>query len=104
MHVAWINREGSDDRALAMLAAERDDIIATNNRRDLLRIYTQLEVHNGLIIIVPTAPAEEQCRLFDVALDTVERQDSLINLLIEVHPYGTEDVRNWSKDQPEQGA
>jgi predicted nuclease of predicted toxin-antitoxin system len=27
MHVAWLNREGSDDRALAILAAERDYII-----------------------------------------------------------------------------
>jgi predicted nuclease of predicted toxin-antitoxin system len=100
MHVAWLNREGSDDRELAVLAAERDYIIVTNNRRDFLRIYAQLDLHNGLIIIVPTVPAEEQCRLFALALDSVERQDSLINLLVEVLADGTVDVRNWSKDDP----
>ncbi len=98
MHVAWLNREGSDDRAVAELAAERDYIIVTNNRRDFLRLYAELEVHNGLIIIVPAVPFEEQMRLFDLALDVAERQDSLINLLIEVHADGTAEVRNWAKD------
>ncbi|PPQ35126.1 DUF5615 family PIN-like protein [Rhodopila globiformis] len=99
MHVAWLNREGADDRVLAMLAAERDYIIVTNNRRDFLRIYAQLEVHNGLIIIVPTVAADEQCRLSGLALDTVECQDSLINLLVEVRADGSVEVRNWSKDR-----
>jgi hypothetical protein len=59
-----------------------------------------MEVHNGLIIIVPTMPAEEQCQLFALALNAAERQDSLINLLIEVQADGTVDVCNWSKDSP----
>jgi hypothetical protein len=83
---------------LAELAAERDYIVVTNNRRDFLRLYAELEVHNELIIIVPAVPAEEQCQLFDLALDVAERQDSLINLLIEVHADGTVEVRNWAKD------
>ena len=98
MHVAWLNREGSDDRALAELAAERDYIIVTNNRRDFLRLYAELEVHNGLIIIVPAVPVEEQCRLFGIALTVAERQESLINLLIEVHVDGSVEVHNWATD------
>jgi len=75
--------------------------VVTNNRRDFLRLYAELDVHNGLIIIMPTVPRNEQMRLFSVALDLAEREDSLINLLIEVHADGRMDVRNWSKDQPE---
>src|SRR4051794_21834554 len=45
--------------------------------------------------IVPTVPAEEQCQLFALALNAAERQDSLINLLIEVQAGGTVDVCNW---------
>jgi predicted nuclease of predicted toxin-antitoxin system len=101
MHVAWLNLEGVDDWDVASLAAERNYVVVTNNRRDFMRLYVELEVHNGLIIIVPAALRAEQRRLFGIALDTAEQQDSLINLLIEVHADGTVEVRNWSKLDPE---
>jgi predicted nuclease of predicted toxin-antitoxin system len=100
-HALWVGMEGAEDWDLAALAAERDYVIVTNNRRDFLRLYAQLGVHNGLIIIVPTVSTGEQTRLFGIALDTAEQQDSLVNLLIEVHADATVDVRNWSKDDPE---
>jgi predicted nuclease of predicted toxin-antitoxin system len=100
MHVAWLNLEGVDDWDVASLAAERNYVVVTNNRRDFMRLYVELEVHNGLIIIVPAALRAEQRRLFGIALDTAEQQDSLINLLIEVHADGTVDVRDWSKLDP----
>jgi hypothetical protein len=34
-------------------------------------------------------PTGEQIRLFEVALDIADQQDSLLNLLIEVHADGT---------------
>ena len=100
LHVVWLDREGADDRDLAALAAKRDYVFVTNNRRDFLRLYVALEVHNGLIIIVPSVAAEEQCRLFGLALDVAERRDSLVNLLIEVHADGTVEVRDWAKGNP----
>jgi hypothetical protein len=39
-------------RCMAALAAERDYLVVTNNRRDDLRIFTAMDVHNGLIVIV----------------------------------------------------
>jgi predicted nuclease of predicted toxin-antitoxin system len=101
MHVTWVNLGGSPDWVLAAVAAERDYVLVTNNRRDFLKLYAQLEVHNGLIIIVPAVDLDEQCVLFRTALDTAERQDSLVNLLIEVHADGSVDVRDWSKLEPE---
>jgi predicted nuclease of predicted toxin-antitoxin system len=104
MHVTWLNMEGAEDWDVAALAAERDYVVVTNNRRDFLRLYAELEVHNGLIIIVPAVLRAAQRRLFEIALDTAERQDSLINLLIEVHADGSVDVSDWStlegKDRP----
>jgi predicted nuclease of predicted toxin-antitoxin system len=99
-HVIWLDRDGTVDWDLAALAAERDDVFVTNNRRDFLWLYAALEVHNGLIIIVPSVGAEEQRRLFGVALDAAEQQDSPVNLLIEVHADGTVKVRNWAKSDP----
>jgi predicted nuclease of predicted toxin-antitoxin system len=72
LHVVWLDREGTDDRDLAALAAKRDYVFVTNNRRDFLRLYAALEVHNGLIIIVPSVAADEQRRLFGIALDVAE--------------------------------
>ncbi|MDB5399105.1 MAG: hypothetical protein JWQ55_1123 [Rhodopila sp.] len=72
MHVAWLNLEGVDDWDVASLAAERNYVVVTNNRRDFMRLYVELEVHNGLIIIVPAALRAEQRRLFGIALDTAE--------------------------------
>ena len=99
MHVAWLNLEGADDWAVATLAAERDYVVVTNNRRDFLRLYAQLGVHNGLIIIVPAVLRAEQIRLFELALDAAEQQDSLIDLLTEAHADGSVEVRNWAKTQ-----
>jgi len=101
MHVAWLNLEGINDWAVAALAAERSYVVVTNNRRDFLRLYDEFDVHNGLIIIMPIVPRNEQKRLFSIALDVAERKDSLVNLLIEVHADGSVDVRNWPKTQLE---
>jgi hypothetical protein len=98
MHVTWLNREGSEVHEAAVLAAGRDYIIVTNNRRGFLRLYQQLAVHNGLIIVVPSVDAPAREALFERAFGTAEMEDSLINLLIEVRADGTVDVRNWSKD------
>lgn len=98
MHVTWLNLEGTSDWHVAGLAAERNYVIVTNNRQDFLRLYADLEVHNGLVIIVPAVVRRQQMRLFDLALDVAERQDSLINLMIEVHVGGSVEVRNWAKD------
>ena len=103
MHISWLGREGAKDWDLVALAAERGCVVVTNNRRDFLRLYAVLEVHNGLIIIVPKVLRAEQMRLFGIALDVAERQANLVNLLIEVHADGTVEVRDWSLDTAADG-
>ncbi len=100
MHVTWLNLEGASDWHVAGIAAERNYVIVITNRQDFMRLYAELEVHNGLIIIVPAVARREQMRLFAFALDVAERQDSLINLRIEVRVDGTVEERNWAKDSP----
>ena len=100
-HVAWLDREGTADRNLAALAAEQNCVVVTNDRRDFLRLYAELEVHNGLIIIVPKVPRAEQIRLFGIAPDVADRREGFVNLLIEVRVDGRTEVRNWSKGNAE---
>ncbi len=96
IHITWLGLQSAPDWDIAALAAERDYVVVTNNRRDFLRLYARMEMHNGLIIIVPQVDQDEQRRPFGLALDAAEQQDSLVNLLIEVHADGSVDVRNWA--------
>lgn len=62
-----------------------DFTFVTNNRRDFLRLYRPLDVHAGLLIIVPSARREAQIALFLTALDAIEaRAPDLTNELVEV--------------------
>lgn len=74
-----------------------DFVFVTNNRRDFLKLYAEVEIHNGLIILLPSVERDDQVRLFNLALDAAEHLDSTVNKLIEVDVDGRVEVRNWSK-------
>jgi predicted nuclease of predicted toxin-antitoxin system len=95
-HVVWLGREGTQDWNLVSLISEGGFAFVTNNRRDFLKLYADLDLHDGLIIIVPSVRGEEQVRLFNVALDAAEALDSTMNKLIEVDLDGLVQVREWS--------
>jgi hypothetical protein len=94
-HVVWIGAEGIQDCNLVALIARGDFVFVTNDRGDFLRLFAELEVHNGLIILVPNVARADQIRLFNLALDAAERLESLINQVIEVHADGTVELRGW---------
>jgi len=101
-HVVWLGREGAQDWNLIQLITEQDFVFVTNNRRDFLRLYAELEVHNGLIIILPQVGRADQVRLFGLALVEAERLENTVNKLIEVDVAGRVQIRDWSKgDRPE---
>jgi predicted nuclease of predicted toxin-antitoxin system len=79
-YVTYIGRSGWSDWNLASYALENDYIFVTNNRRDFLKEYAKIDLHNGLIIIVPDTKRADQQRLFAKVLDVVsERNDDLVN-------------------------
>ena len=55
----------------------------TNNRTDFAALYTQEELHAGLVIIVPSVPPAQQRALFQAALSHIVGRD-LINAALEV--------------------
>jgi hypothetical protein len=62
-----------------------DFTFVTNNRRDFLRLYQPLELHAGLLIILPAAKRDGQIAMFLAALDAIEhRGPDLVNQLVEV--------------------
>jgi predicted nuclease of predicted toxin-antitoxin system len=96
-YVTYIGKSGWSDWNLASYALENDYVFVTNNRRDFLKEYAKLDLHNGLIIIVPDTKRADQQRLFAKVLKVVcERNDGLVNKLIEVLLDGSVHIKDWT--------
>ena len=74
-----IGKRGWQDWNIVPFALENGYVIVTNNRRHFLREYVKLDLHNGLLIIVPNVERADQIRLFEIALDAaLELGDDLV--------------------------
>ena len=103
-HVGWLGKGGWQDHNLVPFVMENDYIFVTNNRRHFLREYAKLQVHNGLVIIVPAVKRLTQQRLFEKALDAFANlTDGSINKLVEVLLDGSVHVRQWTAENHDVG-
>jgi predicted nuclease of predicted toxin-antitoxin system len=82
-HVNHLGLSGKPDWALAGRIVEGEFTFVTNNRVDFIRLFGKMDLHAGLIIIVPNAVPHVQQALFRAALQFVEGKE-LINSVIEV--------------------
>ena len=84
-HVAFMGLRGEKDWDLLPMLLEKNFVLVTNNGEDFKRRYANLELHPGLIIIVPGGIGKErQVELFDLALEAFESMDDLVNKVMSV--------------------
>lgn len=103
-YVTHLGKSGWQDWNLVRFAVANDYIIVTDNRRDFLKEYARLEVHAGLIILLPKGTRDRQMALFQRALDVyATRNDDLINKLLEVARDGSVHIREWNAGEHESG-
>lgn len=95
-HVNWLGRSDAKDWTLTAFAVTNDYAFVTNNRRDFLREYAKVEVHDGLVVIVPMVEIPDQVRLFGIALDHIATLPDTVNKLVEVFSGGEVRVSDWS--------
>lgn len=101
-HVTYIGKAGWQDWNLVPFAVANDYVMVTNNRRDFLKHYARLDIHAGLIILIPFVDRDRQVILFEKVLDMLAvRTDDLVNTLVEVLADGTVHVTDWSSDRAE---
>jgi len=74
---------GQPDGALAERIVEDEYTFVTNNRVDFIRLFERMEIHTGLIILVPNVVPALQRALFQAALDYGSAGD-LVNSVTEV--------------------
>lgn len=96
----YVGKQGWSDHGIIQFAVENDLAVVTNNRRDFLKGYAKLSLHNGLLIIVPNVARSEQIHLFNLGLDAaLERHGNVVDTLIEVLATGAVHVREWTAAQ-----
>lgn len=94
--VAYVGKSGWQDHNLASFAIANDYVIVTNNRRDYLRLYSGVELHPGLVIIVPRVSRERARELFGLVLDRLAGGGSdTVNRVVEVLATGEVNMGSW---------
>lgn len=100
----YVGKRGWQDWNIVPFALENDYVVVTNNRRHFLKEYDKLDLHNGLLIIVPNVEREDQIRLFEIALDAaLGLGDDLVNKVVEVLRDGSVHIREWTSREHDIG-
>ena len=94
-HVNHRGLSGRLDPFIARWCVEHDFVLVTNNGRDFRSIYTGLELHPGLVVILPKVERPDQLKLFGAVLDRVEGEPDLINKLVEIDADGVITILDW---------
>lgn len=106
-YIPHIGKSGWQDWNLVPYAIDNNYIIVTLNRRDFLKQHAAIDVHPGLVILIPQAPnnrSRHQASLFEKALDVYTAMNNdLVNKVIEVLADGRVLVRNWNADDNDVG-
>ena len=86
-HVNHLGLSGKPDWELAERIVKDEFTFVTNNCVDFIRLFARMELHTGLIVIVPNAIPALQCALFEAAIQYLAGKD-LINSVIDVRLEG----------------
>ena len=82
-HLVYLGMQGWKDPDVLKRVAERDYTLVTNNAADFRHLYADLDLHAGLIIIVPNVTPKRQQSLFGAVLDHLGER-ALVNTVVEV--------------------
>lgn len=87
---------GTSDRALLPQILGGDFTFVTNNRRDFLRLYRLVDIHAGLLIILPAVNRQRQIELFIAAIAAIRAAgDDLTGDLVEVSEDGVVTIARY---------
>jgi predicted nuclease of predicted toxin-antitoxin system len=82
-HVNHLGLSGKPDWELAERIVKDEFTFVTNNRIDFIRFFGEMELHAGLIVIIPNVVPSVQRALFEAAILYMIGKE-LINSAIEV--------------------
>ena len=84
MHVNHLGLRTETDRELLKVIAEQDWALVTNNAIKFRGRYRKVELHPGVVFLLPAVRRPEQVRLFEAALDHVQAHGDMVNRALDV--------------------
>jgi hypothetical protein len=82
-HVNHLGLSGRPDWLLAERIGQDEFTFVTNNRADFIRLFGEMDLHPGLIVLVPNVVPAMQRALFQAAIQYLAGGD-LVNTVVEV--------------------
>lgn len=74
----------SKDWDILKVVAEEDWVLITNNAFEFRGRYQRLELHPGVVFLIPNVPRIQQIELFSAALNTIAEFPEVVNTAIDV--------------------
>lgn len=84
MHVNHLGLRTETDWDLLKVIAEQDWVLVTNNAIEFRGRYRDIELHPGVVFLLPAVRRAEQIRLFEAALDHVSTGGDMVNRALDV--------------------
>jgi predicted nuclease of predicted toxin-antitoxin system len=84
MHVNHLGLQTEKDWDLLKVIENDDWVLVTNNAIEFRGRYRRIEIHPGVVFLIPSARGLDQVRLFEAALDHVRQMPDLVNRAIDV--------------------
>jgi predicted nuclease of predicted toxin-antitoxin system len=91
-HVAHRGWTSESDPQVLQHVVDEDLTLVTNNWVDFRPMVAHLELHPGIVVILPNVRRERQMELFAVALAAIHEHDpplDMINTVLQVDAHGT---------------
>jgi len=84
MHVNHLGLRTETDWDLLKVVAEQDWVLVTNNAIEFRGRYRTIELHPGVIFLLPAVRRPEQVRLFEAALEHAQTHPDMTNRAFDV--------------------
>lgn len=83
-HINHYGLRKSKDWDILTIVAEEDWILVTNNAFEFRGRYQRLEIHPGVVFLIPSVPRLQQVELFSAALDAIGKSPEMVNIALDV--------------------
>jgi predicted nuclease of predicted toxin-antitoxin system len=84
MHVNHLGLRTETDWDLLRVIAEQDWVLVTNNAIEFRGRYRDIELHPGVVFLLPAVRRAEQIRLFEAALDQIQTHGDTVNRALDM--------------------
>lgn len=83
-HINHYGLRQATDWDILKTVEEEDWILVTNNAFEFRGRYQRLEVHPGVVFLIPTVARRQQIELFSAALDAIHDATDMVNTALDV--------------------